>query len=105
MSGFREKALRTNERTDGRTDGRTDATPKVSTTSWSRDQKTYPKSIWLVKKRKRNLSRKTCFSKVLSINESALWRHNLKKKNLYKMAMDEPIRIILVPLNLILQRL
>ena len=35
MSGFREKALRTN----GRTNVRTDATPKVSTTSWSRDQK------------------------------------------------------------------
>ena len=31
MSSFQEKALRTN--------GRTDATPKVSTTSWSRDQK------------------------------------------------------------------
>ena len=39
MSGFREKALRTNERTNGRTNVRTDATPKVSTTSWSRDQK------------------------------------------------------------------
>ena len=48
---------------------------------------------------------KTCFSKVLSINESALWRHNLKKKNLYKMTMDDPIRIILVPLNFILQGL
>ena len=48
---------------------------------------------------------KTCSSKVLSINESALWRHNLKKKNLYKMAMDDPIRIILVPLNFILQGL
>ena len=34
MSGFREKALRTEERTYGRTD----ATPKDSRTSWSRDQ-------------------------------------------------------------------
>ena len=31
MNGFREKALRTDERTN--------TTPKVSTTSWSRDQK------------------------------------------------------------------
>ena len=30
---------RTHGRTDGRTYGRTDETPKVSTTSWSRDQK------------------------------------------------------------------
>ena len=35
MNGFRDKALHTH----GRTYGRTDATPKVSTTSWSRDQK------------------------------------------------------------------
>ena len=35
MNGFRVKA----SHTDGRTDGRTDATPKVSTISWSRDQK------------------------------------------------------------------
>ena len=48
---------------------------------------------------------KICFSKVLSINESALWRHNLKKKSLYKMAMDDTIRIILVSLNFILQGL
>ena len=68
-------------------------------------KKTYPKSIWLVKKEKCIDQGKTCFSKVLSINESALWRHNLKKKNLYKMAMDDPIRIILVPLNFILQGL
>ena len=39
MSGFREKALRTHAHTDARTHGQTDATPKVSTTSWSRDQK------------------------------------------------------------------
>ena len=38
-NGFQEKALRTNERTNGLTNVRTDATPKVSTTSWSRDQK------------------------------------------------------------------
>ena len=48
---------------------------------------------------------KHVFSKVLSINESTLWRHNLKKKNSYKMTMDDPIRIILVPLNFILQGL
>ena len=35
MSGFRETAWRTNVRTNVRTN----ATPKVSTTSWSRDQK------------------------------------------------------------------
>ena len=35
MNGFREKAPCTYVRTDKRTD----ATPKVSTTSWSRDQK------------------------------------------------------------------
>ena len=28
-----------------------------------------------------------------------------KEKNLYKMAMDDPIRIILVPLNFILEGL
>ena len=58
-----------------------------------------------MKKEKGIYRGKTCFSKVLSINESALWRHNLKKKNLYKMAMDDPIRIILVPLNFIFQGL
>ena len=45
MSGFREKALRTDVRTDVRTYERTDATPKVSTTSWSRDQKWIKKWI------------------------------------------------------------
>ena len=39
MSGFRETAWRTAVRTYGRTNGRTAMTPKVSTTSWSRDQK------------------------------------------------------------------
>ena len=47
--------------------------------------------------------RKTCFSKVFSINESALWHHDLKTKNPYQMAMDDPIKIIFVPLNFILQ--
>ena len=59
----------------------------------------------MVKKEKGIYQGKTCFSKVLSINESALWRHNLKKKNIYKMAMDDPIRITLVPLIFILQGL
>ena len=48
---------------------------------------------------------KKCISKVLSINESALWRYNLKKKNPYKMAMGDPMRIVLVPLIFILQGL
>ena len=43
MNGFREKGeIRTNERTDGQTD----ATPKVSMTSWSRDQKPPFLGIW-----------------------------------------------------------
>ena len=48
---------------------------------------------------------KSYISKVLSINDSALWRHNHKMKNPYKIAMDDPIKIILVPLNFILQGL
>ena len=58
-----------------------------------------------MKKEKGIYQGKTCFSKVLSINESALWRHNLRKKNLYKMAMDDPNRIILVALNFIFKGL
>ena len=56
-----------------------------------------------MKKEKGIYQGKTCSSKFLSINESALWRHNLKKKNPYKMAMDYTLRLILVPLNFILQ--
>ena len=34
----KKRCVHTNEWTNARTDERTDATPKVSTTSWSRDQ-------------------------------------------------------------------
>ena len=42
------------------------------TKSWPLIQKTYPKRIWLVKNEKGIYQGKTCFSKVISINESAL---------------------------------
>ena len=50
------------------------------TKSWPLIQKTYPKIIWLVKKEKGIYQGKTCFSKVLSINESALYDVTISKR-------------------------